>query len=511
MPPPAHGPAHGGPHAGNGSVVDVGRSTPCWNTGKCKLPSDQCYVHYKTAAAGLALCRSSCPANWLCETRVPDGTGAMCGPAPLPEAKALVSPTDEMRALLASSPWGDAVTLCNRANPPAGPHSTFEITCYDGGQTGNRYVMVQNLLMRAACCGGVALLPPEFDHFPQSGASCIDFRGLRSLSARPGFEGGPLPLTPPGAKMCSANASTSSKRWWTTLAHETSAHCKPDARLNEMVKLTASLYVGFGVRGKVFRDTRCERPAARTLMMHLRSGDIFSNWKDGKHLTTHGGFQHDPMARGQPPLSFYQGALAHRLGGGGAAAADDESGEAGARIGGHPYAAALLATSPDRSNPVVGAVLPRVNGSDWSEALSVKLTLSSSSSFEQDLSQLLCAEHLAAARSSLNSMLFDSPNLHNIYQFDGRPGQCGPPIPCVNRSSSHRRLGGRGRTPFEAWRASQPRMWCVAAKGGGSVGAYSVMTVWNHSAVQVEEMLNYGVGTIEMPVLMSGPPLPCPA
>ena len=120
----------------------------CWNTGKCARPQDQCFVHVKTAAAGLAQCRETCPAGWLCETRVPDGSGAACGPSPI-AAATLVQPTEAMRQLLASSPWAGRVSICDRANPPPGPR--FEITCYDGGQTGNRYVMAKTLLHRAAC------------------------------------------------------------------------------------------------------------------------------------------------------------------------------------------------------------------------------------------------------------------------------------------------------------------------------------------------------------------------
>ena len=334
-------------------------SPPCWNTGTCEKPGEKCYVHFKTASAGLAQCRDSCPKNWLCETRVPDGKGAACGPAPLPSD--LVPPTDEMRSLLAHSPWGRAgVAICDRAKPPAGPR--FEIECYDGGQTGNRYVMVKNLLTRAACCAGIALLPPEFDHFPQSGASCFDFRGLRSLAAfrhgeaataaaiagRRSLAAEELPLTPPGARVCMANVSSSSKKWWTTFAHETAAHCNPNNELTELITLTAAMYVGFAVPGKVFRDTVCPVDPGPALTMHLRSGEIFTNWRDGKHLTTHGGFQHDPVARGQPPLSFYQSVIRHKVP---SDSVVDHS-SSGSPMG---YRSAILATSPDRANPVVGA------------------------------------------------------------------------------------------------------------------------------------------------------------
>ena len=39
-------------------------------------------------------------------------------------------------------------------------------------------------------------------------------------------------------------------------------------------------------RAEVFRDVTCSRPRERQLTVHMRSGEIFSNWKDGKHLVT---------------------------------------------------------------------------------------------------------------------------------------------------------------------------------------------------------------------------------
>lgn len=69
--------------------------------------------------------------------------------------------------------------------------------------------------------------------------------------------------------------------------------------MNGLVRLCASLYAGFAVEGKVFRDTACAARSGRTedamarfagnvslglthqpqtLTMHIRSGDIFSNW-----------------------------------------------------------------------------------------------------------------------------------------------------------------------------------------------------------------------------------------
>ena len=133
-------------------------STNCWNSAKCERADEQCFVLRKTAAAGLAHCRKECPSSWLCETRVPDGSGAACGPAPL--GAQLQAPSAAMHSILSGPRWQGLASICDRRNPPPGPQ--FEISCYDGGQTGNRYMMVKYLLMRAAMCAGVALMPPEY-------------------------------------------------------------------------------------------------------------------------------------------------------------------------------------------------------------------------------------------------------------------------------------------------------------------------------------------------------------
>jgi len=99
------------------------------------------------------------------------------------------------------------VRLCDRALPPPA-QSTYQINCYNGGFTGNRYMMARNMLLHAACCSAVALLPPSFDAFPDAGASCFDFRSLASSA------GGAV------AGVCSGVA-TDSAQWWSHLPKST--------------------------------------------------------------------------------------------------------------------------------------------------------------------------------------------------------------------------------------------------------------------------------------------------
>ena len=626
----------------------------CWNVGIC--PAGQhCYVKFKTAAAGFATCRADCPSDWLCETRVAavQGTGAACGPAPLPDN--LTTPTPEMHSVLSNSPWAGAVSICDRS-ASYDRQPSFEISCYDGGQTGNRYLMVRNLLLRAACCAGVALLPPSFDHLVTSGASCFDFRGLRhrASSAQDDL------LAAAASPACATDVVASSKSWWSgSIVRATPPSCAESAELSDLTRATASLYAGFAVAGRVFRDVRCSAPNSatrtrgavehataprpsppnpapttkpasmttampsdtpsaapalsasgiasassstagsahgsaslglahhpRTLMVHVRSGEIFSNWRDGRHVATHAGFQHEAFSRGQPPLAFYTAAALHTLAATSHAAASTSSSHTAAytssshassnassnassvapqRLYGH----VALATSPDRSNPVVDAMLLLAanhshehharhadthassassassdarpdtrpgarpeNAHIPSIALGVPITLTSSDSFAADLAHLLCATNLVLADSSLTSLLLDSPNLRNVYTF--APSACPPAVPCKRPSSgpsneSHHSSGGRPSpaspvtspttSPMTAPMTSpmtspmiSPRMslrhWCVAPRA--SAGAYSVARRWENTAAQRSEMLTYGAhGGMAPPVLTAGPPLPC--
>ena len=196
------------------------------------------------------------------------------------------------------------------------------------------------------------------------------------------------------------------------------------------------------------------------------------------------------------------------------------------------YTAVQLATSPDRSNPIVaallvpaenrsatdGVVMPAGPGhryeasmSDWnvSRALGVPIALASTFSFQQDLGRLLCAHHLAVARSSLNAMLYDSPNLRDVYAFSSVP--CAPMVPSQPCPGSSAKSGAGGRSSLRralsavggASHADRTRTWCVSARPPAPI--YSVDVRWENNASQVHEMLTYGEGgLLSTPVQTGG-------
>lgn len=224
-------------------------SHKCWNSPEDCVAPARCYVKSRIKLGGFAQCRETCPSDWLCETREPGvrpGSGS-CGAGPMPAR--LVEPTADMVELVARAPSAGRLTsslrLCDRSAPPLlGPHPTFEITCFDGGFTGNRYMMVKAMLQRADCCGGVALLPPSFDGFPQTGASCLDFR-----------RHGDLQPADWNASACRATR-TSSKGWWGAKMGAPPKICDRDRDSQRRVRLAAALYAGVGVAGRAFGQAR---------------------------------------------------------------------------------------------------------------------------------------------------------------------------------------------------------------------------------------------------------------
>ena len=186
------------------SAHPLAMPTSCWAAGQAACADgEHCFVKYKGGKGGHALCLTSCPAGWLCETR---GSSGRCGSAPLNASRLTPAPFSASSALFARV-GAPGVRLCDRALPPPA-QSTYQINCYNGGFTGNRYMMARNMLLHAACCSAVALLPPSFDAFPDAGASCFDFRSLASSA------GGAV------AGVCSGVA-TDSAQWWSHLPKST--------------------------------------------------------------------------------------------------------------------------------------------------------------------------------------------------------------------------------------------------------------------------------------------------
>ena len=434
-----------------GSTAHGNHGQNCWNTG-CD-GNLTCFVKFKGEKGGYAQCLTSCPQGWNCETRLP----GRCGPSPL--ATELKPPSLEARALLARH----NVSICDRRSPPAGTHPTFTMECYDGGFTGNRYMMVKHMLVRAICCAGVAMLPPSFDEMPESGVSCLDYRMLR-----------PHSLGAQQTAIC-ASSSADSATWWMKATKQTPATCMDDAGIT-LARLSASLYAGFGETGTQVLGAQCPEYLQRrdTVVMQIRSGDIFTAWKDGERTFNHSGYNSEMSSRGQPPLGFYMRVMEHLL-----------------PKPPQPAGTAVLVTSPDRANPVVKAL------SYYGQlgALRYHIVESASPRFVDDLRVMLCARNLIFAASTLSNLFVDSPRLERSYVFNDKcihhstqhlpdcfsaPSFCTPNVTAQGISCSSQRPVSR---------------WCVHPEHHD----YSVLQRWQNSDKQQVEMLLGGNASVPLP------------
>ena len=460
----------------------------CWSTGECAIPGEHCFVRQRNDKGGYAQCRRTCPSGWNCEVRA----NGHCGGAPLPTW--LPSAPPEASKLL--EPHG--VALCDRLAPPIGPHATLAIECYDGGFTGNRYMMIKRMLLRAACCGGVALLPPSFDGLPQSGASCFDFRNLQRSEST-------------GAHACS-NSSVNSAAWWSKLPKETPSRCTESPLLRHVSRLAASLHAGFGVAGSAF-GASCDSLGAHhhhaslpPLVMHVRSGDIFTAWRDGARTFMHKGYNSVMDGRGQPPLGFYLRAIGHWL----ATSEGARGSGGGGALGGGSGAAApevILVTSPDRASPVVQAL--EVLASLGALPGGARLRVSASDAFVDDLRLLLCARFLATSASSLYELFVDSPHLRRTYNFrstcsagtaaaDTSEADAGATTG-AGAASADAAKPASPTTPLPCESAPTARHAAVERFCARAAGPYSPVVRWNNSDAQQLEMILGGNATWPVP------------
>lgn len=231
---------------------------------------------------------------------------------------------------------------------------------------------------------------------------------------------------------------------------------------HRVARLAASLHAGFGLVGSALGQ-RCpaELSHPASLVMHVRSGDIFTAWRDGNRTSTHAGFNSEMSSRGQPPLSFYLRAIAHAreehhaeqtqthhhhhsAGSAHEVATSPPSSDAAVAGGGadahHP--ALVLVTSPDKASPVVRAFELLASHQALRTAT---MRISASGDFQTDLRLLLCARNIALATSTLSELVYDSPHLRNAYIFDR--SSCS----ARNLSMSPCEHAPTARTPWQRW------------------------------------------------------------
>ena len=320
--------------------------------------------------------------------------------------------------------------------------------------------------MHAACCNGVALLPQYgfYDGFEMVNIPrCIDFRAMRYSLA------GELAAT-----RCAPVRSTS-RMWFSTppltgngtrpwvgwLARTTPQACTRRPDLQQLVRTVATLYAGFGRRKEVL-GKRCPASVAslQTLVIHARSGDIFTHWRNGRlrgYSRSRAATADQRFNRGQPPLAFYKRVVA----------------ELRARPG--PPLQRIILVASDDANPVVRA-------GTFGAGLRVDRTLNGS--LRDDLVTLLCAHRLIMSASSLNLLFRDSSMLRESFIFEGRYSTS----PCQQDCDEGAAGGSASVYPYNDGRPceSQPREMRARA-----LAPYSPALRWLNSEHQRREMLGF--------------------
>ena len=198
---------------------------------------------------------------------------------------------------------------------------------------------------------------------------------------------------------------------------------------------------------------------AFTLVAHVRSGDIFES---GSHAEY-----------GQPPLTFYLKAWEHS---------------------GLPR---LLMIAKDAQNPVV-QVARQLQGhiTRWTASASRLHSLEvQHSSWEEDLGTLLCAQHVVLSRSSINTLLLTSPNLHSAYA---------PTVPRADvwTGSCQTKYFATAAPYAKKWMGSDAQLLDLVVAPWNGTGVrelafrrHRVGCLWNHTAKVRRKEMFWGKGS----------------
>ena len=250
----------------------------------------------------------------------------------------------------------------------AGRGRSYQITEWAGMGAGFNMVGGAFALHKAACCGGSVTFPTIG---ATSAGAARGFHGHMAMQELLGERNGScvsfrhLPVTATQEELC---ASTQKNAY--LYFSEGIGYACPSAQYYWRPALLAMV--------DHFALARTLPPCAadfeRTLVAHVRSGDIFAP-------QTHHGY-------GQPPLAYYLAAWAH--------SGLDK----------------LLVVTETFDSPVarVLRVLEHSIG-----AQRVRVQASGANGFQRDLATLMCAKNLVLGRSSLSMLLLTNPALRRVY------------------------------------------------------------------------------------------------
>lgn len=254
-----------------------------------------------------------------------------------------------------------APTECARI--PSRPQ--ISVTHFAGDRTGFQFEALLNALTHAACCASIAVLPTDATRYFHSSIArprCFNFSALPRDDLLPAASCKPL--------------ARSSEYYFYHLPCDASRFLDPTHQHRGFYysprHAAALAALAYFDRERVAGG--CAGSAKRTLVAHVRSGDIFTGGG------AHGGYS-------QPPLDFYLSAW---------------------KLSRLPK---MLVISERGKSPVVQALV------DLERTMPEKLTVQLGGTLEGDMATFMCAEHIALANSKLSNIFLANERLRSAYAF----------------------------------------------------------------------------------------------
>lgn len=286
---------------------------------------------------------------------------------------------------------------------------------------GNNFMQVKQALKYAICCSGRLEIQKKNKHMPYL-HQYLDFSVKTAYTNKDDY-------TPP--KNCSTGINH-------TFFYIPSVMSLPKCQYDEYSALQYFMFGNDMPYGCISRNVRCANDLDRTLVVHLRSGDIFSDKpKTAIHLYR------------QPPVEYYRTIFQSRK-----------------------WKKIILVTSIEETSNYNPVWTYFQNVRNIRAAIGNNYTVfkfQMSSSLDEDMRTLWCARYFVASSSTLSNMILQTgPFLREVFAAEKS---------LFVRCSNYERFSRHG---IKCHQISLP---------GYNISSF----IWNNSKIQREEMISYRI------------------
>eukprot|EP01041_Mallomonas_annulata_P009948 gene9948-20684_t len=222
------------------------------------------------------------------------------------------------------------------------------------GRSGNQWIQFVHAFNFAICCRGLLVITPDFEHFPL----------LSKYFNFSTFESG-----------MSCNNTIHISGSFFQLSHINIPY--PKCRFDQYNVLQLYVFNNSNPYGVQRSDQNCPNDIEDTLVVQIRSGDIFLKYPPSIHYI-------------QPPISYYKNI-----------------------INDFQFQKVIFLTSPE---PILSPVWSYLqNYTSRIEFQNRTFIFQNSSNFNVDFNIYMCARHFVGAHSSLSSLLTEASNVMKTY------------------------------------------------------------------------------------------------